>query len=123
MNPADAIARTILHGFDRHYRLFRETSARAKVRWERGDWAAMHAASEARIFMYDQRVVEAVDAISREFAEVPRDESLWPVIKRAYIALLHEHKQPECAETFFNSVARRVLDRRYYRNEYIFSRP
>ncbi|HVH45647.1 MAG TPA: bifunctional isocitrate dehydrogenase kinase/phosphatase, partial [Labilithrix sp.] len=31
--------------------------------------------------------------------------------------------QPECAETFFNSVARRVLDRRYYRNDYIFRRP
>src|SRR5262249_51211389 len=38
-------------------------------------------------------------------------------------AMLHEHWQPECAETFFNSVARRVLDKRYYRNDYIFSRP
>ena len=44
-------------------------------------------------------------------------------IKRAYIALLDGHKQPECAETFFNSVARRVLDRRYYCNDYIFWRP
>jgi isocitrate dehydrogenase kinase/phosphatase len=52
-----------------------------------------------------------------------RDESLWPDIKRAFIGLLHEHRQPECAETFFNSVACRVLDRRYYRNEYLFWRP
>jgi isocitrate dehydrogenase kinase/phosphatase len=37
--------------------------------------------------------------------------------------MLHEHFQPECAETFFNSVAARILDRRYYRNEYVFKRP
>ena len=38
-------------------------------------------------------------------------------------ALLHEHRQPECAETFFNSVACQVLHRRYYHNEFIFWRP
>ena len=57
------------------------------------------------------------------FPVVVRDESLWPEIKIAYIGLLHEHRQPECAETFYNSVACRVLDRRYYRHEYIFWRP
>jgi isocitrate dehydrogenase kinase/phosphatase len=41
-----------------------------------------------------------------------RDESLWPDIKLSFIGLLHEHRQPECAETFFNSVACHVLDRR-----------
>jgi isocitrate dehydrogenase kinase/phosphatase len=123
MTPPEAIAQAILEGFDRHYRLFRETSAAAKQRWERGDWTSVRDAGRARIDMYDQRVAEAVDTITHAFALVARDESLWSAIKRAYIGLLHEHKQPECAETFYNSVARRVLDRRYYRNEYIFSRP
>lgn len=123
MHPPDAIARAILHGFDRHYRLFRETSTKAKERWEDGDWAAVRDASSARIDMYDRRVAEAVETITRTFADVAKDESIWSAIKRAYIALLHEHCQPECAETFYNSVARRVLDRRYYRNEYIFWRP
>src|SRR5262249_4252851 len=49
--------------------------------------------------------------------------ALWPDIKQAYIALLYDHAQPECAETFYNSLACRVLDRTYYRNEYIFWRP
>jgi isocitrate dehydrogenase kinase/phosphatase len=40
-----------------------------------------------------------------------------------YIMLLLDHLQPECAETFYNSVACRVLHRRYYRNDYIFWRP
>jgi isocitrate dehydrogenase kinase/phosphatase len=120
---ASDIARTMRDGFDKHYRLFRETSAAAKQRFEKGDWASVRAASKARIQMYDQRVEEAVAVLRERFPAVLRDESLWPEIKIAYIGLLHEHRQPECAETFFNSVACRVLDRRYYRHEYIFARP
>ncbi|AKV00038.1 Isocitrate dehydrogenase phosphatase [Labilithrix luteola] len=117
------IAQTILDGFDKHYRLFRATSVTAKERYELADWAGARAASLERIDMYDERVEEAVAAVEESFPTAGREETLWPKIKRAYIDLLYEHKQPECAETFFNSVARRVLDRQYYRNEYIFDRP
>ncbi len=37
--------------------------------------------------------------------------------------MLYEHKQPECAETFYNSVVSRLLSRRYHANSTIFSRP
>ena len=120
---AAEVARAILAGFDRHYRLFREASARAKQLFERADWAAMRALARERILMYDRRVREAVDAVRARFPEAESDESLWPAIKLAYIPLLHEHRQPECAETFYNSVACRVLHRRYYHNEFIFWRP
>ncbi len=123
MPDAASIARTILDGFDRHYRLFRATSARAKERWERADWASVREASRARIDMYDQRVREGVEAVHTALQGAVIEEALWPAIKQAFIGMLHEHHQPECAETFFNSVARRVLDRRYYRNDYIFRRP
>src|SRR5580704_17620366 len=123
MTLASDIARSMRDGFDKHYRLFRETSAASKQRFERGDWASVREASRARIQMYDHRVNEAVAVIRETFPAVVRDESIWPEIKLAYIGLLHEHRQPECAETFFNSVACRVLDRRYYRHEYIFLRP
>jgi isocitrate dehydrogenase kinase/phosphatase len=89
------IARTILDGFDKHYRLFRESSARAKYHFVRAWWTSMREASVNRIQMYDQRVVEAVDDLHARFADVVRDESLWPEIKIAYIGLLHEHRQPE----------------------------
>jgi isocitrate dehydrogenase kinase/phosphatase len=116
------IARTILSGFDKHYRLFREGGARAKYFFVRGHWQSMREASVARIQMYDSRVLEAVAVLREKFPDEVGQESLWPEIKLAYIGLLHEHRQPECAETFYNSVACRVLARRYYRNEYIFRR-
>ncbi len=117
------IARAILAGFDRHYQLFRQAAIDAKSLFERAAWADMRSLARERIQMYDLRVQEAVDALRSRFPEAERDESLWPAIKLAYIGLLHEHKQPECAETFYNSVACHVLHRRYYRNDFIFWRP
>ena len=117
------IARAILAGFDRHYRLFREAAVEAKSLFERAAWPAMRQLARERIQMYDLRVEEAVRALLDRYPEAELDESLWPAIKLSFIGLLHEHKQPECAETFYNSVACQVLHRRYYRNEFIFWRP
>jgi isocitrate dehydrogenase kinase/phosphatase len=83
----------------------------------------MRELARERILMYDRRVQEAVDAVLARFPEAQADEALWPAIKLAYIGLLHEHRQPECAETFYNSVACQVLHRRYYHNDFIFWRP
>jgi isocitrate dehydrogenase kinase/phosphatase len=83
----------------------------------------MQLLARERIQMYDTRVEEAVRALIDRYPEAEVDESLWPGIKAAYIGLIHEHKQPECAETFYNSVACAVLHRRYYNNEFIFWRP
>ena len=119
--PQD-IARCILAGFDKHYRLFREAARQAKALFERAAWTEMRALARSRIQMYDQRVDEAVAELRQRFPQA-RDESLWPTIKLAYIGLIHEHQQPECAETFYNSVACAVLHRRHYHNEFIFWRP
>jgi len=119
--PQD-IARCILAGFDKHYRLFHEAARQAKALFERAAWTEMRALARSRIQMYDQRVDEAVAELRQRFPQA-RDESLWPTIKLAYIGLIHEHQQPECAETFYNSVACAVLHRRHYHNEFIFWRP
>ena len=120
---AQGVARAILAGFDKHYRLFREAARLARRHFESADWKAMRELSRERIQMYDRRVHEAVESVLSAYPEAARAESLWPAIKLAYIGMLHEHRQPECAETFYNSVACQVLHRRYYRNEFIFWRP
>lgn len=96
------IARAILDGFDRHYRLFRYVAQQAKGRYEHGDWHGMRRSARERIDFYDQRVLEAVARIEREFdlASLADDErdALWQAVKANYVALLAEHRQPECAE-------------------------
>ncbi len=123
MSDVLEIAETILHGFDRHYRLFRDISAGAKTRFENADWSGGADANRGRIQMYDRRVKETVAGLIENFPHAETDESLWPEVKLAYMGLLYEHLRPELAETFFNSVACRVLHRWYYHNRYIFWRP
>ena len=120
---AFAIAKAIVEGFDRHYRLFTAAARGAKARFEKADWQGQLDAQRDRIAFYDLRVDEAVERLHREFraSELPRET--WHQVKLHTIGLLIEHHQPECCETFFNSVTTRILHRGDYRNDFIFVRP
>jgi isocitrate dehydrogenase kinase/phosphatase len=117
------IARALLDGFNRHYRLFRATSAQAKARFEAGDWHGQQRAQRERIEFYDQRVQEAVARLRGEFAVEQLSMDSWQQAKLHYIGLLTDHPQPELAETFFNSVTSKLLHRSYFHNDFIFVRP
>jgi isocitrate dehydrogenase kinase/phosphatase len=118
-----AIARATLDGFDRHYALFRDCARAAKSHFEAGNWLAIAHASQDRIDFYDRRVAETVARLERDYGCERIDEARWSEVKREYIALLIDHKQPECAETFFNSVSCRILHRTYFHNRCLFVRP
>ncbi len=120
---ATAVADTILAGFNKHYTMFRSFSARAKGMFEEGNWQGIQNLVADRIRMYDDRVLEAVLVLRHEFAANVLNERVWKYAKTAYIALLVNHKQPELAETFFNSVSTKILDKEYYNNQFIFVKP
>ncbi|UUX97744.1 bifunctional isocitrate dehydrogenase kinase/phosphatase [Aquabacterium sp. J223] len=113
----------MLEGFDRHYRLFRETSAEAKARFEAADWHGQQRAQVLRIAFYDQRVDEGAERLQQEFSIGELTAEVWQQVKLHYIGLLIDHQQPELAETFFNSVTTKVLHRSYFRNQFLFVRP
>jgi isocitrate dehydrogenase kinase/phosphatase len=117
------IARTILDGFDKHYRLFRQTSQVAKRHFETGAWAVAQQAARERIGFYDKRVQECVQALEDEYDSSELTDEVWRELKLHYIGMLSDHKQPECAETFFNSVCCNILHRTYFNNDFIFVRP
>ena len=58
---------------------------------------------------------ETAERIEREFRTAGLDgagrDALWEQVKLHFIGLLIDHKQPECAETFFNSVSVKLLHR------------
>ena len=127
MPSPPAIARAILDGFDNHYRRFRYVAQQAKALYENGRWQAIRERARERIDFYDQRVLEATAIIERDFdlhalSDDERD-ALWQAVKQSFVALLAEHRQPECAETFFNSVCTKLLHRDYFHNRFIFVRP
>ncbi len=131
-----AVAQAMLDGFNRHYALFRYSAQRAKALYESGNWHAIQQLSRERIEYYDIRVKECATLISKQLREMepapedaptsslnPAQLQFWQAVKASFVNLLPGHMQPECAETFFNSVSCRVLHRNYFRNDFIFVRP
>lgn len=117
------IARTILDGFNKHYRLFRAVSQEARQLFEQAEWKAAQQIAQERISYYRQRVDECVAILQSHYQESELTEAVWREIKLHYIGLLTNHMQPELAETFFNTVCTRLLHRSYYHNDFIFVRP
>src|SRR6476660_3032727 len=117
------IAKAMMDGFNRHYRLFRTESARAKHRFETADWHGQQRAQRERIEFYDLRVKEATARLEKEFKAGEQPMDVWQQVKLHFIGLLVDHHQPELAETFFNSVTTKILHRSYFQNDFIFVRP
>ncbi|MEY2805573.1 MAG: hypothetical protein RL657_2909 [Pseudomonadota bacterium] len=117
------IAQAMLDGFHRHYELFRSESAQAKPRFEARDWHGQQRAQRERIEFYDQRVQECHARLQQEFQAGQQPMEVWHQVKLHYIGLLVDHFQPELAESFFNSVITKILDRSYFQNDFIFVRP
>ncbi|MCG6862457.1 MAG: bifunctional isocitrate dehydrogenase kinase/phosphatase [Chromatiaceae bacterium] len=120
---AKQIAEAILSGYNRHYRLFRVTTAGARQRFEDADWEAVQRTARERISYYDKRVGETIAGLRSEFGIQELDERLWQRVKIEYLRLLPEHHQPELAETYYNSVFCHLFHRVYYNNSFIFVWP
>ncbi|MBV6304367.1 bifunctional isocitrate dehydrogenase kinase/phosphatase [Candidimonas humi] len=131
------VAAMLLAGFDRHYSLFRYSAQRAKTLFESGNWHGIQQLARERIEYYDIRVQECATALRAALKgsdASPEGSSagqslttaqmdFWQAVKTEFIELLLGHMQPECAETFFNSVSCRVLHRDYFHNDFLFVRP
>ena len=118
----EVIAEVVLDGFNRHYALFRDCARAAKRYFCAGNWLAIGHVARDRIDFYDRRVAETVERIEREF-RFAGDDAFWAKVKQRFIGLLVEHRQPECAETFFNTVSSKLLQRTYFHNRCLFVRP
>jgi isocitrate dehydrogenase kinase/phosphatase len=121
-DSAERLADLLLAGFDESYRRFRAISAGAKERFESADWPAVQRAVKERILLEDEQVERTVERVRSELGAGALDEETWRRAKLRYVVLLVEHKRPELAETFFNSVSTRVLGRTYSRNDLMFVR-
>jgi isocitrate dehydrogenase kinase/phosphatase len=141
MQPAglapQAVAQAMLDGFNRHYALFRYGAQRAKSLFESGNWRGIQQLSQERIEYYDMRVSECTSLLAHALkgsaaspagasalqSLTPAQLEFWQAVKAEYVLLLSGHRQPECAETFFNSVSCRILHRDYFHNDFLFVRP
>ncbi|WP_367607375.1 bifunctional isocitrate dehydrogenase kinase/phosphatase [Legionella sp. W05-934-2] len=120
MDKSTQIAEIIIHGFQRHFILFKQITLKAKELFEKAQWQALRYSNSQRISFYTNRVRETIEQLHAAFPGLQLDEPLWAEIKKKYAEYLVFHPQVELAETFYNSVFCKLFDKRYYHNDNIF---
>ena len=102
-------ARAILKAFDEFHVKFRIITQRARERFENQDWRGIKSDADERLDLYKAVVDEIVVKVKRMLGSRVKDESVWIDIKNSYSTLSNELDVWELAETFFNSVTRKIF--------------
>ncbi|KXO10110.1 Isocitrate dehydrogenase phosphatase/kinase [Moritella sp. JT01] len=114
------IAGSLLESFDAFYSRFLEVTRGAKLRFENADWHGVQIAAKKRISLYDYHVGKTAQKMQDLAAEAEADQVFLQGIKREYEALLQHYPNFEIAESFFNSVYRRVFKHTNIYKEQLF---
>lgn len=106
---ANEIARLIHDGFAEFHDRFRAITRRAAERFRDRDWHGLHADARERMHVRE-RVVQAllVDIRSRLGPRL-NSRLAWAGVKAVYSGLIEQRDDWEIAETFYNSLTRRVF--------------
>lgn len=106
---ANLSARQIHDGFERYCRRFRDITCLAQQRFEAQDWHAQRTDALERLKLYRQIVDRTVIMVQNLMAERQQNKLVWTSIKAVYSGLIAERADWELAETFFNSITRRIF--------------
>jgi len=102
-------AELIYQGFCSYHDRFKEITTRAKLRFERRDWHSMYGDAVARLGLYSFFVTQTVAALTADLGDRVFDKRVWAEMKRDYLHLVARSDDVELAETFFNSITRRIF--------------
>lgn len=82
---------------------------RARSRFERRDWAGLHADAAERLGLYATRVRGALQDLDAALGPALRDRAFWHEVRGTLQAAIAQRRDAEIGATFFNSVVRRAL--------------
>jgi isocitrate dehydrogenase kinase/phosphatase len=103
------LAELIARAFAAYYRQFRTVTRRARGRFERREWRAAQADASERLTIYRDGVKQTVnEARAALDGQVP-DAAFGRALRSAYAERIAQRAERELAETFYNSVVRRVF--------------
>lgn len=106
---ANLAAATILDAFNYNQAQFHLLTRRAKRRFEERDWRGMQADAAERLDLYRQVVDRAVADLLGLLSDRAHDKLVWTSLKAVYSGLIDGRDDWEIAETFYNSLTRRVF--------------
>lgn len=106
---ANVGATTLQTAYNTFHDQFQAITGQAKRRFETQDWGGLQEDAAARLGLY-RRIVDLAEAAIRDLLRERLDNKLiWVSMKAVYSGLIARRDDWEVAETFFNSVTRRIF--------------
>ena len=102
-------AKTIREAFESYRTQFDAVTSRAISRFKTLDWQGMRADAAARLDIYKNEVDIIETAIRHLLGDRIEDKQVWANLRSAFAGLVNQRNDRELAETFFNSVTRRIF--------------
>src|SRR5262245_9648315 len=100
----------IIHDAFRSYRdRFRDITRQARRNFETRDWHAGQRDSVRRLDLYGEAVAEALEALGPVLRERMHRREAWPLVRAAYAERIWGSADADLAETFYNSLTRRMF--------------
>jgi isocitrate dehydrogenase kinase/phosphatase len=107
-DDAAAVAALILASFRAYRERFRGITLSAKTRFERTAWIDVQRASAHRIEIYREFIAQLQADIRERLGTLPLTPALSRSVKGEYVPLISTQPDFELAETYYNSIHRRI---------------
>ena len=107
---ADLAASLTLEEFDSFNNNFGIITRRAKMRFEEKDWPGSRQDAAERLVLYEQVLDHAAERLDAALGSPARCQQLWTAAMPRFAALAADRYDIDRAETFFNSVTRKMLN-------------
>jgi isocitrate dehydrogenase kinase/phosphatase len=104
-----AMAEAVVGAYGAHAARFRRLTSRAADRFAARDWHGMHVDASARLDLYPAAITATLDDLHRDFGDVVGQRELWRGVRQVTERLIAHLPDAELAETFYNSIARRLF--------------
>jgi isocitrate dehydrogenase kinase/phosphatase len=108
-NRAERAAAAIHHAYERWIHGFEEVTRRARDRFERRDWRGAQSDATTRLALYRIHLDGAVADVRDILEDAVLERTRWAAVKARHFERLAGRADAEVAQTFFNSVTRRIF--------------
>lgn len=116
-------AQIILEDFDAYLQAFKRITQKAKERFEKQAWKLLQKDAADRVEAYELKVNETLTRVIDYKGNAFKDPSRVAETKQAFSNLIQFHTHSELAETYFNSISRKLLDRKSANSQTLFLEP
>lgn len=106
---ANVAAAKIFDAFTTYDAAFKSVTCQAQTRFENRDWHGQREDASRRLALYRETINPVVADIRKLLDKRLKDKLIWTSMKAVYSGLIADLDNWELAETFYNSVTRRIF--------------